>query len=181
MKKNLIFIGLRGSGKSHIGSVFAKKHGFDFVDTDQEVEIQAGKTIPEIVQEGGWEEFRRQEEEVCRSVSKNEKIVISTGGGVIMNTKNVEALQENGIFIFLFVPLKELHRRLARSKTKRPPLKPGLSMEEEIVAVWDERKETFYEVADVVFKQQFFSENPHENVRKNVEKLEEELQKAGII
>jgi shikimate kinase len=177
VKKNIVFIGMRGSGKSHLGSIFAKKYGYDFVDTDQEIEKKAGKKISVIITEMGWEQFRTMETEVCEETEKKSNTVVSTGGGVILNPRNIQHLKQNGIIVFLFVPLQELVRRLTHSKNKRPPLKPELSLEEEVESIWKERKDIFYDVADEVFESLFFSKNPHENVERNVELLKTMLEK----
>lgn len=181
MSQNIILIGMRGSGKSHLGSIFAKKYSYDFLDTDDAIEQKAGKKIAKIVEEGGWELFRKKEEALCRELGTAQNTVISVGGGTVLNPKNVVQLKKNGICVFLFVPLKELHRRLKKSKNKRPPLKPGLSLRQEIQAIWKERKEIFAEVADIVFASTFISPNPHKNVATNTELLADLLRAEGIL
>ncbi|MBI5414246.1 shikimate kinase [Candidatus Peregrinibacteria bacterium] len=168
MSRNIVFTGMRGSGKSHFGSEFAKKNWYRFVDTDQEIEKRAGKKIAEIVAQNGWGTFRKMEYDVCKELSSVENTIISVGGGTVMQKENVELLKKNSIFVFLYAPPKELFRRLEKSKHKRPPLRKGLSLREEIQVIWQERRATFFETADFVFCFLFFSSDPRENVSKNV-------------
>jgi shikimate kinase len=92
MKKDSIaLIGFMATGKSVVGKALAKQLGneFKFVETDDIVIKLAGKSIPEIFSEDGEAVFRRFEFEACKKVSNLNKIVISCGGGIVLNNVNI--------------------------------------------------------------------------------------------
>ena len=99
--KNIVLVGLPGCGKTTLGYTVAKNLGFDFIDLDSYIETQNGKTIPEIFETVGEQEFRKLESLACTEVSQFSNTIISTGGGVVLNQKNTDILSSTGIIIFL--------------------------------------------------------------------------------
>ncbi len=98
---NIILVGMPGCGKTTIGKALAKRFNREFVDTDDLIEKEAGKTIPEIFKEQGEKGFRGIESEVIKSVGKEKSLVIATGGGVVVTPQNFDALRQNGTVIFI--------------------------------------------------------------------------------
>ena len=90
--KNLVLIGLPGSGKTTVGQRLAAELGLKFVDCDTEIEQKAGKTIPEIFAEDGEEIFRKWETEVLKDALKTPGKVVATGGGIVLKEENRVAL-----------------------------------------------------------------------------------------
>jgi shikimate kinase len=163
--KNIVIIGMRGSGKSHFGSCLSQEFGFPKIDTDEEIETITQKTIPAIIKTEGWESFRKKEEQVIQRACKIENSIISTGGGAILSQKNQEQIKKDSLIIFLFASLDELLERL-ENDSSRPPLTSEASLKDEITKVWKERGEIYFSLADIVFRAQ---ENLSESKRKNVE------------
>lgn len=100
-KQNIVLIGMPGCGKTSMGKRLAKALGMDFADMDAEIEKAAGRTIPQIFAESGEDEFRRMESEICIELAKRNHTVISTGGGVVKNPLNMQALSLNGMVIYI--------------------------------------------------------------------------------
>ncbi len=109
-KENIILVGMPGCGKSTIGAALAKLTGKELIETDALVEAQEKKTIPEIFQEKGEEYFREVEKSIVASVGKRSGVIISTGGGVILNKENLEPLRQNGRIYFIKRPIENLSR-----------------------------------------------------------------------
>lgn len=107
-KENLVLIGMPGCGKSTIGKAIAEMLGKEFVDSDEEIVKKQGITIPEIFEKYGEEYFRRLESEVIAELSMKQSSVIATGGGAILNERNIDLLKENGKVVFIDRPLEQL-------------------------------------------------------------------------
>lgn len=120
-KKNIVFIGMPGSGKSTVGKAVAARLHREFIDTDERIVEQAG-AITEIFRSHGEKTFRDIETDVIRSLSGVTGKVISTGGGAILRQENVRAMRLNGTLFFLDRPLEDLiptdDRPLADEKEK---------------------------------------------------------------
>lgn len=99
--KNIVLIGLPGSGKSSLGRRLARRLERPFLDTDQLVETAAGKSVSRIFAEEGEQWFRECETRCVREAAALSGAVIATGGGVVLRKENMEALQENGVVIFI--------------------------------------------------------------------------------
>lgn len=132
-KRNVVLIGMPGSGKSTVGAPLAKKLGLPFRDTDREIVARAGKPIPAIFRDEGETAFRDLETAVIADLSREGGSVIATGGGAILRRENLDALRQNGALVLLDRPLGDLlptsDRPLANDlekiralHTKRDPL-----------------------------------------------------------
>ena len=107
-KQNLVLIGMPGCGKSTIGKAVAGMLNKEFIDSDDEIVKKAGITIPEIFESEGEAGFRKIESQVIKELSLKQSAVIATGGGAILNKRNVELLKGNGIVVFIDRPLEML-------------------------------------------------------------------------
>lgn len=120
-KNNIILIGMPSSGKSTIGPMLAQNLGMGYIDTDALVESSAGKKLSNVVSEDGLERFFEIQEHAVLAIDKANH-VISTGGSIVYSDAAMKKLKENGIVVYLEVPLAELAerldsgRRLARSE-----------------------------------------------------------------
>ncbi|MBI3590199.1 MAG: shikimate kinase [Candidatus Melainabacteria bacterium] len=119
--KNIVLIGLMGSGKSAIGRTIAKKLGRRFIDTDRFIERKFGKTVAEVFDQSGESTFRALEKEIIKKVSQYIGIVIATGGGVIKDLENFKYLKQSGWIIALYASPDTLYKRIA-GKRIRPLL-----------------------------------------------------------
>lgn len=149
--KNIVLTGMRGSGKSRIGIEISKMLKCEFVDLDEYIIHKEGRSIPEIVKEGGWPAFRKLEKEACCQIGQKQNMVIATGGGTILYKENVECLKKNGIIVLLNVEIEELKNRLQNSKNRPPLKKDGKSFLDELEEIWQERKKAYLESADMLF------------------------------
>lgn len=106
-KRNIVLIGMPGSGKSTVGKALAEAMGRAFTDTDTVITENYG-VISDIFAQKGEEYFRDRETDTVKEVAKKNSIVIATGGGAILREENVEALRQNGVIFFLDRPLEDI-------------------------------------------------------------------------
>lgn len=106
--QNIVLIGMPGCGKSTIAKLLAEKLGRKVVDTDQEIEKLAGKSIPEIFAEDGENTFRDLETKVLSEFGKQSQLIIATGGGCVTRQENHPLLHQNGIIFWINRDLKLL-------------------------------------------------------------------------
>ena len=114
---NLYLVGMMGVGKTTIGKLLAEEIGYRFVDTDEVIVKAAGKSINEIFVENGEAEFRQLESDVLAQVCAYTKLVIATGGGIIMQQHNWSYLH-HGLIVWLDVPVQIILQRLAEDDTR---------------------------------------------------------------
>lgn len=125
-KRNIIFIGFMGTGKSTVGALLAERLGWTWVDTDQRIEAEEGRPISELFEKEGENYFRQRETETLQSLLQNHCQVITTGGGIVLSPKNRELMRENGWVVALTASADEIIRRLSGDGT-RPLLQGSLA------------------------------------------------------
>ena len=135
---NLVLIGYRGTGKSTVGKILARKLGRTVVSTDAEIVKRANLSVPDIVKQFGWDHFRDLESAVCRDVAAQDQLIIDTGGGAILRPENVEVLRKTGTLIWLTATVETITRRIG-GDTQRPSLTGTKSFTDEIREVLNER------------------------------------------
>ena len=118
-KKNLVFLGMMGSGKSSIGFLVSKKLKLKFYDIDNMIESQVGEKISIIFKEKGEVFFREIEEEITLRILKTHNNVISLGGGGFLNQKIRNEVLANNSSIWLSWDFQTLLKRIKNSQ-KRP-------------------------------------------------------------
>lgn len=99
--RNILLIGMPGSGKSTVGEALARKLGRPLVDTDARIVEKAGRSIPAIFEAEGEEGFRRLEHEVLCDVSKESGLVIAAGGGIVTREENLDPMRQNSLVVWL--------------------------------------------------------------------------------
>ena len=109
---NLILIGYRAAGKTTVGRLLARRLGWSFLDTDELIEAQDGRTIAQMVEQEGWTHFRRLEKEIVARVSAGSRQVIATGGGAVLDPDNVTVLRARGRVVWLEADADTIRRRL---------------------------------------------------------------------
>tara|TARA_B100000686_G_C16279134_1_gene707936 strand:- start:121 stop:633 length:513 start_codon:yes stop_codon:yes gene_type:complete len=119
LNKNLVLVGMMGSGKSSIGQILSKKLEFEFVDTDNKVEELEKKTISEIFKKNGEKYFRNIEEVISLKYLKLNNKVIALGGGGYINPTIRKYTLKNCISVWLNWKNETLINRINNSK-KRP-------------------------------------------------------------
>ncbi|THK35235.1 shikimate kinase [Ensifer sp. MPMI2T] len=121
-KRNLVFIGLMGAGKSAIGRLTAQALGIPFIDSDHEIERVSRMTISELFAAYGEEEFRALEARVLKRLLRSGPRVVSTGGGAYINERSRRQIKKGGMTIWLNAELDVLWERVNKRDT-RPLLK----------------------------------------------------------
>ena len=118
-KKNLILIGMMGSGKSTIGSLVSKKLNIKFIDIDNVLENDSNMKITEIFEKKGENFFRNLEEKVTLKLLNSNNNVISLGGGGFINEKIRKEVLKNNFSFWLNCTTQTLLNRIKNNK-KRP-------------------------------------------------------------
>lgn len=144
---NIILIGFMGCGKTTIGAKLAHLLGFEFVDTDNLIIQKAGCPIPKIFDQRGEDGFRGVESSVLDDLLGRERMVISTGGGIVTRPENWERMRALGLIIWLTTSDSVLWNRLKRNRD-RPMLytKNPRKTFEELLA---KRRSLYQELADL--------------------------------
>lgn len=136
-----------GTGKSSVGRRLARELNVRFVDTDDLIEKDAGISISEIFAKLGEAYFRQLESKVIDEISSGEGVIIATGGGAIVNPKNLEALKKNGIVICLTASVDAILSRVG-SGDERPLLVKG--DKKKVISDLLKQREPFYKKADFI-------------------------------
>ena len=146
---NLILCGMMGAGKTTIGVKIAELTGRRWYDTDQMIVDRYGN-ISDIFEYYGEEYFRRLESDIVKELAKEDNLIISTGGGLVLKRENNELLQVNGKIVFLRAALETLIKRLKVSDD-RPLLQADSGVIADRLAVLlKERMPVYEHVADFI-------------------------------
>jgi shikimate kinase / 3-dehydroquinate synthase len=141
---NISLTGLMGSGKTTVGKYLAQQLKKNFIDTDTLIEEKEGCSINQIFKDKGENYFRELEKSVIKEVLRGEDLIVSLGGGAIVDNDNREFIKENSTLITLIADPKELHDRVKRRKN-RPLLAQSRDQLETLEKLWQERKEAYYD------------------------------------
>ena len=142
-KERICIIGMPGSGKSTIGKQLSEKLRYSFFDTDEEIEKQEKTKIKDIFSKRGEDYFRSIETTVFNKLINKNKIVISTGGGLVI--KNLDKLKIS-FNIYLYCSLDILTQRASRNNL-RPLLNEDTSSQ--MKNLFNERKDIYNKAADI--------------------------------
>ncbi len=140
MEKNLVLIGMMGSGKSTIGRIIAKSTKLKFYDVDKIIENENNLQISEIFKKKGEDYFRDLEERTSVKILKSSKSIISLGGGAFLNDKIRNEIKINSISVWLKWSSNILIKRIINSKTR--PIVNKLS-EKELIKLIDNRSKIY--------------------------------------
>lgn len=115
--RTIYLVGLPGAGKSTIGRELAKLlPGYEFVDLDELIESQQGKTIPEIISQYGEETFREIEtralSELAQSNKSDHPVIVATGGGIILRDQNRRIMRGSGLVIWIDITVRDAAKRI---------------------------------------------------------------------
>jgi len=127
-RRRIILIGYRGSGKTTVGRALARRLACAFVDTDEAVEKQAGRSVSQIFDAEGESAFRAREAAALQQALGGTAMVVSVGGGAVKSERNRELMKAAGDCVWLRAAPHELLRRLQadeRSAALRPALTPA--------------------------------------------------------
>lgn len=120
---NIIVTGFMATGKTTVGRLLAEHLDYNFVDTDDVIVERAGMPVVRIFEAQGEAAFRKMESELARELGSRQGLVISTGGGMLLNPENAAALSRNGQIFCLVATPEEIFDRVSRdTRAKRPLL-----------------------------------------------------------
>lgn len=144
--RNIILIGMPGSGKSTFGKLLAETLGREFVDCDDFIESEEGTTIPALfaVSEA---HFRDAETRAVVKLAGREGLIIAAGGGVIKRKENIAALRKTGTILFLDRAPEDIASDVDISY--RPLLKDGPAR---LYSMYEERIDAYRASADIIVK-----------------------------
>lgn len=136
---NIVLIGMPSAGKSTLGLALAKQLNRKLVDTDEEIVKESGKTIPQIFETQGEKVFRELEQSVLEKYGKEKGLVISCGGGAVVNPNAYNNLKQNGVIIHIQRDINKIQ------STGRPLLKDT----EAIQTIYAQRMPIYKKFADI--------------------------------
>ena len=148
MKTSIALIGFMGTGKTSVGKALAQKLRKEFIELDAIIEKRAGKPIPEIFRQDGETHFRELEIETVRDVAIKKNVVIACGGGIVLNTINIDRLKKECVIICLAASTSAILKRTASDKGGRPLLNVA-DRAQEIKKLLDFRRPFYTRAADI--------------------------------
>lgn len=154
-KTNIVLIGFMGCGKTIVGKKLAKNCNLSFLDTDKMIMKSEKLSINKIFKKFGEDYFRKVEIDICFLASSMKNTVISTGGGIVKDKKNIDNLKKNGFIIYLNSDIKRIYDNL-KYDNKRPLLK-NKDKFYEIKELFSQRECLYKEYADLVFNIEDYS------------------------
>lgn len=144
--KNIVLIGMPGTGKSVVGHALAQRLNYTFVDLDESIVEATGKTLPEILREDGLEEFFKIEEKVGVELNRTDTVV-STGGSMVLYEDAMAHLRENGVIVWLETPLSQIAERMPLNLTDRGIAAPaGMTLRQ----IYEQREPLYAKYADLI-------------------------------
>lgn len=123
LNTNIFLIGFMGSGKSHWGKIWAERNQLSFIDLDELIEKDAGKSIAAIFESKGEDYFRLLESEALRKLEGFQNTIIACGGGTPCFYNNIDWMNQHGITIYIESTPVQILERVFAEKEKRPLLK----------------------------------------------------------
>ena len=148
-KELIVLVGPMGAGKTTIGKILAKELGFEFCDSDKEIERRSGANIPWIFDVEGESGFRDRESLVIEELSQQKNIVLATGGGAMMRKENQDHVSRNGFVVYLNTSVEQQYTRTQKDRN-RPLLQGDKDAFQVLSDLFEIRDPVYREVADLV-------------------------------
>ncbi len=148
--QNIVLTGFMGTGKTTVGKLIAQQLDYQFVDTDAIIEQRAERSVAEIFQAQGEAAFRQMEAELAQELGQRTQLVISTGGGMLVDPANVAALSHAGEIFCLVATPEEILARLQRDSEQRRPLLEGVDPAARINEMLQQREAAYRRFPQVV-------------------------------
>jgi len=142
--KNIILIGMPGSGKSTAGIVLAKVLGYKFIDTDLVIQEDQGMLLHRIIEKYGSKGFNTIENNVISSI-KTDKSVIATGGSAVYGKEAMQNLKSSGSILYLELHFNEIKNRLGDIGKRGVSMEKGQTLE----TLYNERIPLYEKYADI--------------------------------
>ena len=145
---NVFLVGPMGSGKSAVGRQLAQRLGLDFVDSDEEIEVRTGIDIAYLFEREGETGFRQREAEVIDALTARAGLLLSTGGGAILDPRTRERLRSRGRVVYLQTSIDQQLARTRRSNDR--PLLNNEDPRGTLERLFQQRAPLYLEVAEIV-------------------------------
>ena len=157
-RNNIYLIGMMGVGKTTLGKHLAKATGLTFVDCDKAIEDHTGTSIKTIFEFAGEPGFRKLEQQLLLELVQRDNIVLSSGGGVVLNPDNRAALRANGYVVYLSATLGKLLKRTVNNSNRRwRPLLNVDNPEQQLRILIKQREPLYRQIADTVIDVRTYS------------------------
>lgn len=164
-KTKIILTGFMGTGKTTVGKLLADHLNYGFIDTDELIETRNNRSISEIFQEFGEEAFRKIERDIVKEVAELDGVVISTGGRLMLDPENVNALSRNSRVLCLVATPDEILSRVSDDQEHKRPLLSVPNPKERIVELLQERNDKYRRFPQIATNER----NPNDIARGLVE------------
>ena len=144
--KNIVMIGMPGTGKSVVGRALADRLGYTFIDVDDLIAEAAGKSLPEILRTEGLEAFLELEGRIGASIVC-ENTIIATGGSMVLSAEAMDHLRKNSVTVWLETPISRISGRMPADLTDRGiAAAPEMNIRE----IYEQRKPLYTKYADLI-------------------------------
>ncbi len=163
--KNIILIGMPGSGKSTVGVVLAKNLGYHFIDSDLLIQEKEHRLLSEIIKQDGLDRFNEIEDDVNASIEAD-RCVIATGGSAVYGQRAMEHLRSIGTVVYLEVSYEETAERLGDLAARGVSIRKGQTLKD----LYDERVPLYEKYAHITVSAEQF------NIRSIVKDIKSKLQ-----
>jgi shikimate kinase len=147
-RMNVFLVGPMGSGKSAVGRQLAQRLALEFIDSDEEIEARTGVDISYIFEREGEAGFRNREAEVIDAITRREGVLVSTGGGAILDAGTRERLRARGRVVYLRTSVDQQLARTRRSNDR--PLLNNDDPRGTLERLFEQRAPLYAEVAEIV-------------------------------
>lgn len=142
--KNVVLIGMPAVGKSTIGVLLAKSLLVSFTDTDLLIQEKYKKSLCDIIKDNGTKAFLNIEEDIILNTDLKNS-VIATGGSAVFGERAMNQLKENGVIVYLSLPIDEIKKRIGDIKSRGVVLTNGNTVDD----IFKERKPLYEKYADI--------------------------------
>lgn len=143
--KNIVLIGMMGSGKTTCGLMLSEKLDRTLVDADVTIQTRENRTTSEIFATDGEAYYRDLETALCHELETMDDLIIATGGGMILREENAKALRSNGVVFLLNRPVDEIFD--GEDLADRPLAQNG---KQDFIDRFEARKPYYFGAADEV-------------------------------
>jgi shikimate kinase len=146
---NIVLIGYRGTGKSTVANLLGHQLNRKVISTDADIVHETGQTIPQLVEQHGWDYFRGLETQVCQRLVGEDNLIVDTGGGLVLKEENLNILKTRGKFVWLTAEVPTIVARIG-GDSQRPSLSGTKSFVEEVEEILAIRQPHYQAAADVI-------------------------------
>lgn len=169
MNKNILLIGFMGTGKTTTSKILSEKTNMPEIDMDAYIVEKNGVSIAEMFEQKGEDYFRDRETECLIDILKNDGVIVSCGGGVVVRDINVKYMKNQGVIVLLTATPETIYNRVKNSND-RPILNGNMNIEY-IEKLMEKRKSRYLEVADIIIETD--GKTPEEVVTEIIKKVME--------